>query len=454
MRSGAFQSQLVTITTLLNGLSTSSPHITEDIPHFLRDADPASRDWHRSDIIETRAEIDKDLSLLSNIEGSIAGIRKALNKRRFECDMSISPIYALPPEILARIFEWIISPDVAAEWSFPNIGRRWLLLKVSRQWREVILNHPTLWTYQDLDFFHSLSQARRRFTRAGNLPLWVYFQTDRSHLHPDHLRISSRRDKPEDFLWIPRIQTLTLSAHDVLCQCLLSHLLVLCPEGSLPHLRTLTVMARSSHNCSECSSTAPPIMTLSASHYPSMQNLYINGDVLDYDDSDLHNLCSIGLSNVQNLRWSNFKTMLGSAARLKNLTIRNVDFAGPNPLDNNGANKNMSKINLPCLQSICLGPYDLPNLIYVIQHILAPVLKTLVIDGNSCDLGDQTAEFFMDDKQDSIFAVMKELVRLETGDINEPILFHLTSVLFLVGQDSSSYRVCDKLLDSNHSSTS
>ncbi|PVF93148.1 hypothetical protein CPB86DRAFT_790424 [Serendipita vermifera] len=89
----------------------------------------------------------------------------------------LNPIQRLPPELLKPIFE-LLDPDFAALVK---------LMAVSRQWRELILNTPTLWNIisihafdeQSTESFEALiSRLRLQFKCSGTLPLYVHWATN------------------------------------------------------------------------------------------------------------------------------------------------------------------------------------------------------------------------------------------------------------------------------------
>ena len=119
---------------------------------------------------------------------------------------ALSPISYLPPEVFAVIFSFLCLPGNDIPGGKPD--PRLFVSHVCRQWREISLNQPLLWSRID---FTSLSSAGvdEILDRAKSAPLylkinvsshrWKKFRTFRKELQtriPDicHLRISARSD--------------------------------------------------------------------------------------------------------------------------------------------------------------------------------------------------------------------------------------------------------------------
>lgn len=396
MRSRNFQDRLTTASLLLDDLPLDTPFLTKDLSHVLGVSDPTLQERSREDILETQSNVEKGLDLLTKIETTVARLREALEERRIECQMSIAPIYSLPPEILARTFEWIMTPDASRDllWQTSNLAQRSSLLKVSKQWRSIVLNHPALWACQVFDVNFLYSRARRRFTKAGNLPLWAMITSySDTHLSSWHFQNTFDRDTILDPLWISRLQNLFLLGHDILCKDLIAVLSALCPGGILPELKELTIFSTPHRNCNECQTSAvaaPKLRVLRASH-PSLESISVWGDVLDLRSSDPCKLTSIRLANIQELTRSDLKSMLEKATRLETLSLGNIRMinSGNQTLEGPGTDGSVNRICLPSLLSLHLGATDVPDFLFLLRNIHAPGLKTLGVDGRSCDVDDE-----------------------------------------------------------------
>ncbi|KAF8257832.1 hypothetical protein EI94DRAFT_1756648 [Lactarius quietus] len=143
--------------------------------------------------------IDAEVKLL---EESI----RALKSRR----NTLSPISSLPPEVFAAIFSFACLPGIPSLGGTPdNNLTRLHISHVCRQWREIALNQPVLWSHIDFDTLSSAS-VTEMLVRAQSAPLYLEasmisrrpwdsvqfstFQTElKAHVpHMRHLSITAR----------------------------------------------------------------------------------------------------------------------------------------------------------------------------------------------------------------------------------------------------------------------
>ncbi|KAN0135823.1 hypothetical protein V8E53_006275, partial [Lactarius tabidus] len=134
---------------------------------------------------------------------------RALRLRR----NALSPISSLPPEVLAAsaIFSLLCpqSPD-----RNPGHDRHLSRLHVSHvchRWREIALNHPSLWSHVDFtDFRASLAGTTEILVRAKSVPLYLEARVpDRYHLWED-VRYTTFRQEVQTR--IPYVRHLSISA--------------------------------------------------------------------------------------------------------------------------------------------------------------------------------------------------------------------------------------------------
>ena len=119
---------------------------------------------------------------------------------------ALSPISYLPPEVFAVVFSFFCLPGNDIPGGKPD--PRLFVSHVCRQWREIALNQPLLWSRIDFTSL-SLAGVDEILDRAKSAPLylkinvsshrWKKFRTFRKELQtriPDicHLRISARSD--------------------------------------------------------------------------------------------------------------------------------------------------------------------------------------------------------------------------------------------------------------------
>ncbi|KAH6915990.1 hypothetical protein BKA70DRAFT_1254403 [Coprinopsis sp. MPI-PUGE-AT-0042] len=98
----------------------------------------------------------------NTIQGTLKSIDELIAKLQLEIPLpedeirsrrtkrnGLSPIYRLPPEILAEIFMFYRDNCPDPLWRFPELPATWLewtqVAQVSHHWREAALSHPPLW---------------------------------------------------------------------------------------------------------------------------------------------------------------------------------------------------------------------------------------------------------------------------------------------------------------------
>ncbi|KAG8717873.1 hypothetical protein FRC08_006468 [Ceratobasidium sp. 394] len=101
--------------------------------------------------------IDAELLSIRLEEARIKRAHEILTYTRNRSKM-VSPIYSLPPEILARVFTWATCncTELAAYSNAPPILTPLALSAVCKQWRKVAIHHRALWAHIDIE----LSPAR------------------------------------------------------------------------------------------------------------------------------------------------------------------------------------------------------------------------------------------------------------------------------------------------------
>ena len=128
------------------------------------------------ELTEVRVELARLEKQEQELIGQLYNVRTAVRAQKTKSDELIrrmhAPIDRLPNELLLRIFELAIHASVLA---FPlcdvHRHRKRQLAGVSRHWRDLVLQSPTLWTTIRLGPSWSLSCMKAHVARSSQYPL-------------------------------------------------------------------------------------------------------------------------------------------------------------------------------------------------------------------------------------------------------------------------------------------
>ncbi|KAH9046755.1 hypothetical protein EDB84DRAFT_1575679 [Lactarius hengduanensis] len=122
-----------------------------------------------SNHLRLRQAIDAEIK---SLEASIQALRYRRN--------ALAPISSLPTEVITTIFSFLHIPVTLSFSKYPQGGQpkrseqlAWLRVAyVCRQWREIALNHPLLWSHVYFTVFSSAG-ATEILSRAKRVPLYL-----------------------------------------------------------------------------------------------------------------------------------------------------------------------------------------------------------------------------------------------------------------------------------------
>ncbi|KAG8721740.1 hypothetical protein FRC08_010621 [Ceratobasidium sp. 394] len=154
-------------------------HATPHSPH----APPA-------ELEQTLLAVNEELSTLTLNETNFQRSRNILKDIQNR-SMMVAPIYALPPEVLARIFSEAAchcTRKIELETVLPMLSPV-AIASVCRQWRKVAVNQQSLWTHIDLkassrDYDYGYYTPEIWAQRSQGAPLYIHI---RKHLSFDEM---------------------------------------------------------------------------------------------------------------------------------------------------------------------------------------------------------------------------------------------------------------------------
>ncbi|KAF8305139.1 hypothetical protein DL93DRAFT_2233185 [Clavulina sp. PMI_390] len=143
----------------LDGLLSSLP--TKSTPVILYHP-PCRRPAQTSTIQNNLAIFESYEDELSKLFQKISSMKNRLLRQRATCASALSPIAALPMELMREVFQLV------ADTSDSSLDS---LAAVCSSWRMVALGQPALWTKVNSRMGDSLKRATTHYLRSGSFPL-------------------------------------------------------------------------------------------------------------------------------------------------------------------------------------------------------------------------------------------------------------------------------------------
>ncbi|KAJ7121039.1 hypothetical protein C8R44DRAFT_171426 [Mycena epipterygia] len=179
----------------------------------------------------TRARISELDSRIESLQNSLAALLHERDQRQEELDTYIYPILTLPNEITSEIFIHFLPPFPERSTPMGPLSPS-LLSKICRQWRNVALSTPSLWTAVELNLRNpnrhqqQLRLLETWLARSGSCPLSIELERG----------LDGRKDISTD-AFVEAIVRCTLRWYDMSLQ--LPHEELCLIKGPMPLLRTL-----------------------------------------------------------------------------------------------------------------------------------------------------------------------------------------------------------------------
>ncbi|PIL22967.1 hypothetical protein GSI_15664 [Ganoderma sinense ZZ0214-1] len=248
---------------------------------------------------------------------------------------NMSPIHALPVELLTRIFQLgVDSESIPDDRDHSALTFEVSISHVCRHWRQVALHTPLLWTTVHFRTKAHMFRGNVYLARNARLPIDIYVDTcsEDANAHRKDLLF---RDEfiPVFNIVLPHIdrwRELHLKVADL--DCKLSARRVLSTCGSAPALRTLQLWHVQNWQTPERLFTAigPPPVVVFAGELPALKHIVLQGVNLPWMSSPfLRNLTSIEYalhSDDVRMPFHLWRKMLASSPSLERLSLH---YSGP-----------------------------------------------------------------------------------------------------------------------------
>jgi len=377
----AFQDHCASLSTLLDDLSLFAESSTFDPWPVLREPNAERRRAARDQILSASSEYESQLEEIERVRVHVTGIRDKVLSKVWRAKNSLSPIAALPPEILESVFDWVVNPPWDKRTS---IKYRDLVMQVSKKWRDTALRSTALWNFGivvDGDF----RSARKSFARAANRPIHLVLSVPHKRTTP--ISSADALGKYSDSLWISRIAHLELSGHKRGALRALRDLLNAAVDRKLPMLRGCTAAAITTTDalCRTCrvqGVQGVPELDVKATWAPALTILCVRDIPTTLDVSSWSSITSLTLSH-QTCPWATLYGGLRHSSHLEEIQLDGLRLSDEEPIVDS------EKIHLPRLHTMVLGVDTTEALSHLLRTTHAPRLrKLLILNLPSCTLND------------------------------------------------------------------
>ncbi|KAF8312268.1 hypothetical protein DL93DRAFT_2229182 [Clavulina sp. PMI_390] len=372
------------VVSIVNGLPNSAselPHAVDGLANiFLH---PVSARLTQQKLFDNAAnEAQTCLERISQIEDQLRPLRKAFECRSTQFRAKAAPLNAVPSEIMALIFEFVIEPENPR----PNLRYRQIIRSVSKSWSLILRTQPVFWTTRRVGMSRTsrIKNINVLFKRSGQLPLHLHLVQ-----HPDHFSTSPNIQiaslvnnicRADESHWLPRIKTLTVQGHEEFCG-LLATLIMLAIAEAQQHdqspnnlLSSIIMMATPGRRCIGCRKIPTHYKTLDfePSKFPKLASFAMNCSFFSPSFS-AGRLNELTLSNPS-IQWSTLRAALESNLQIEKLSLIRI-MPNLEPDDEAGA----QLLTLPALQSLVVEAFDCSLLLSLLSSLDTPQIKHLGI---------------------------------------------------------------------------
>ncbi|KAH9940090.1 uncharacterized protein BXZ73DRAFT_99091 [Epithele typhae] len=261
-----------------------------------------------------RDSIQQRMSKIKNLKKSLADEERQL---RSSWNFTL-PINHLPRELLVDIFAKVIQSWTDAGVDRGTPGRRSGLMRVCRDWHDLILSEATLWSRLYVPPSVPLSVLSLHLSRSKNAGLDVYLDMKYNktfmYAGKDIARLLALQYRRIGALTIPSIDTLPPPAFEAL----------FCGV-SWPILTRLSINFLLATRERLSLSEIEPVLNLTSHRFPELRTLVLSGGVVpSIDPQLLRQLRSLTLHSPRLAEWPSsqkFLTDLSEATQLEELSI-------------------------------------------------------------------------------------------------------------------------------------
>lgn len=216
----------------VDGLHTFLDTYTSDLSPVLLTQPPYHRLARRKVLQQGARTLDQQWSKFQEIFVELCDARAKLCRLRAMAQSALSPVSALPHEVLAKIFGFAC--DI---FHFADPARIYKLSRVCRDWYNVAIAHKPLWSFSSIKSVDDIDKLAIPLERcsAGDFTLSVWPRPDAEIAEPVNLKVlASLRQELACLKWWTHQDQQIDSLFDILKTSKSQHL-------QLPSLRSLDI---------------------------------------------------------------------------------------------------------------------------------------------------------------------------------------------------------------------
>ncbi|KAF8312274.1 hypothetical protein DL93DRAFT_2156819 [Clavulina sp. PMI_390] len=364
-------------------LRRSTAKLPHDVDKFVNIyLHPASsRPEQRKHIETADGEAVMCLEKLDHLGEQLSFIRQALETHRTQFRAMTAPFNAVPVEVLALIFEFLID----CEGPRPKLRYRNTLKLVSKAWSRVLFEHPPLWTTRKIRMTKTgLLGPKDFFKPSGELPMDLHVIDFADHSNQKLLIdipavVESVRLTNESH-WLYRIRTLTVEGCQPFCimygNIILSAILrdqhsKLSPPSLLIRVN---IVGQRNRRCKICGDLPAEFkeLAIDSRNFPRLTLAVTSREPSTVMGLTLLHLTELTLS-TPNIQWENLWEALESAIQMEKLSL--IRIMGPLVLASNHTGQRL--LTLASLESLTVEAFSYKLLFSILRSFDTPNIKHL-----------------------------------------------------------------------------